>query len=259
MKKMAFMLWHIQGAETNAWKSEMGDLFDRLDPVADNIPALWDQFIVEFRSQYQDTQREHRARAQLETHRMKFPDIHQYISSFEELARLAGYTQGDEVTTCYIVKGLSPSVMIEVYKPPMPQTYAEIKQSAIDSTRFRMLIDDMLGKRQGRGRGQALRPSMFGRAPQPGRPFFQHQQQEQRPPQPAPQYNSSNALRWMNNTPVAMDLSRARAPTWGGRGNTFGKVAQQTRNPLTCFQCGKEGHFGGNCLKRASKSDCYRQ
>jgi hypothetical protein len=65
---------------------------------------------------------------------MKFPEIDQYISSFEELACLAGYIQGDEATTHYFVKGLSPSVMIDVYKPPILQIYMEIKQRAIDST-----------------------------------------------------------------------------------------------------------------------------
>ena len=256
MKKMAFMLSHIQGTETNAWKRDMGELLDVLDPIADNIPPLWDQFLDEFRTQFQDTQRENRARTHIETHRMRFPDIDQYISEFEELARTAGYTQGDEATTHYFVKGLSPSVMIDVYKPPMPQTYAEIKQRAIDSTRSRMLIDDILGKQgPGRGRGQPPRFGAFGRG-QPNRPFFQQQQnrsypQQQQNPQ-GQRYNSTNAPRWMNNTPVPMDLSRTRAPTWRGRGgNTYGRAApQQNRPPLICFQCGKEGHFAQNCSQR---------
>jgi hypothetical protein len=59
---------------------------------------------------------------------MKFLEINQYISSFKELACLAGYIQGDKATTHYFVKGLSPSVMIDIYKPPMLQMYTEIKQ-----------------------------------------------------------------------------------------------------------------------------------
>jgi len=31
---------------------------------------------------------------------------------------------------------------------------------------------------------------------------------------PQTQYNSTNALRWMNNVPVPMDLGRTRAPNW---------------------------------------------
>ena len=56
IKKVAFMLSHIQGAETAGWKRYMGRLLDGLDLVADNVPALWDQFLLEFHTQYQDTQ-----------------------------------------------------------------------------------------------------------------------------------------------------------------------------------------------------------
>lgn len=62
-----------------------------------------------------------------------------------------------------------------------------------------------------------------------------------------PQYNSMNAPRWMNNTPMLMDLSCTCAPTWRSTwGNTFGYAAQVPK-PLMCFQCGKEGHFAHNC------------
>ena len=150
----------------------MGHLLDALDPVADNVPALWDQFLLEFRMQYQDMQRHNHVRAQIEMHRMKFPNIDQYISSFKELARQAGYTQGDDTTTHYFVKGLVPSILIDVYKPPVPQTYTEIKQHAIDSTRSRMLIDNILGKQCRPNRGPPPPPRPFGCPPGQNRPFF---------------------------------------------------------------------------------------
>lgn len=83
---------------------------------------------------------------QIKNHHMKFLDIDQYISLFKELACLASYTQGNNTTTHYFIKGLVPSILIDVYKPPVPHTYAEIKQHAIDSMCSRMLIDDILGK-----------------------------------------------------------------------------------------------------------------
>ena len=247
IKKVAFTLSHIQGAETAGWKRDMGRLLDTLDPVTDNVPALWDQFLLEFRMQYQDTQCHNRARAQIETHRMKFPDIDQYILSFEELAWQAGYTQGDDATTHYFVKGLVPLVLIDIYKPPVPHTYAEIKQRAIDSTHSRMLIDDILGKRQGPSRGPPPPPHPFGRLPGQNCPFFSQNNPQPRGPPSAPQYNSTNTPRWMNNVPVLMDLSRARALTWRGNRNNAFRHATQAQRPLICFQCGKEGHFAHNC------------
>src|SRR6266851_6766237 len=92
---------------------------------------------------------------------------------------------------------------------------------------------------------------------------------QNRPPMPSgrppcfPQYNSTNAPRWMNNVPVPMDLSRGRAPfnhrggqqggqsQWrGARGN----VAQTDMPPPQikgpCFKCGKQGHCARECHSR---------
>ena len=61
-------------------------------------------------------------------------------------------------------------------------------------------------------------------------------------------YNSTNAPQWMNNTPVPMDLSQARAPNWHYNNQRMQSwVAQTNRPPLQCFNCGKEGHFVWNC------------
>jgi hypothetical protein len=37
------------------WAEDMGEWLDALNMPADNIPALWDEFEAEFRSQYQDS------------------------------------------------------------------------------------------------------------------------------------------------------------------------------------------------------------
>jgi hypothetical protein len=65
---------------------------------------------------------------------MKFLEIDMYIVKFEELVRQAGYTMGNPETVHTFIKGLTQSVMEEVFKPPHVMTYQEIKQKAIDCT-----------------------------------------------------------------------------------------------------------------------------
>jgi hypothetical protein len=61
MKKIAFMLTLIKGADTAGWTRDMGTFLDGLDP-GDNILELWTQFLVGFGQQFQDTQKEDHAR-----------------------------------------------------------------------------------------------------------------------------------------------------------------------------------------------------
>lgn len=44
-----------------------------------------------------------------------------------------------------------------------------------------------------------------------------------------------------------MNLSHAHTPTWRGTWNIVSRCTAQAQRPLTCFQCGKEGHFTQNC------------
>jgi hypothetical protein len=146
MKKIAFMLMLIKGADTAGWMWDMGTFLDSLD-LGDNIPELWTQFLVEFGQQFQDMQKEDWARAQLEGLHMKFPEIDTYIAKFEELAWQAGYTMGNPEMVHTFVKGLTQSVMEEVFKPPHVTMYQEIKQKAINYTRSRVLLDNILQSR----------------------------------------------------------------------------------------------------------------
>jgi hypothetical protein len=49
-KKIVFTLTHMKGPEV---AHDMGTLLDNLDP-ANNVDALWEQFLAEFAAQYQD-------------------------------------------------------------------------------------------------------------------------------------------------------------------------------------------------------------
>jgi len=56
MKKISLTLTLMQGEKVTGWVHDMGEFLDTLEPATDNVPLLWDQFIAEFREQFQDTQ-----------------------------------------------------------------------------------------------------------------------------------------------------------------------------------------------------------
>ena len=260
IKKVAFTLTLIKGPDTTGWTRDICTWLEGLNPAIDNVPAVWDQFLVEFAQQYQDSQRGQCTHLWLENLKMVHPLIDEYIAKFKDATRQAGYTQGNKATNHYFLKGLTPGVLLNVLKPPNVQGYAAIKEQAIESTRSRILIENLLGPR-GRGsgsntswglfhsfRGGAFQP--FNVLQGPPRPFFS--QNYSTPPQTGAtntqNYNSTTAPQWMNNMPVPMDLGHTRVSNWcyNNRG-VQGHIAQTNRAPLQCFNCGKEGHFTRNC------------
>jgi hypothetical protein len=72
---------------------------------------------------------------------MHFPDIDQYIATFEELARQAGYTIGNGETISFFLKGLTPSILGDIIKPPFVMNYVDIKQHAVNITKAKQLIE----------------------------------------------------------------------------------------------------------------------
>jgi len=144
IKKVALTLTLIKGPQVAGWTCNMGTWLDTLDLVLNNIPDVWDQFLYEFSQQYQDSQKENRARGKIECCTMKFPEIDDYIARFEDLARIAGYDANSSAVFQLFTKGLLDDILKEVLTSPTPQTYTELKEKAINSTRSKVLINNIL-------------------------------------------------------------------------------------------------------------------
>jgi len=131
---------------------------------------------------------------------MKYPEVDDYIAKFESLARIAGYTLGNQKTINIFLHGLNASVAEDLLKlHPELGNYDEVKRWAISATKARQIVDVL---KANRGTPNTPRPfPTFGQR-QGFRPPFRT---NQGPPQN--QYNSSNAPRWMRNQPVPMDTS----------------------------------------------------
>ena len=78
---------------------------------------------------------------------MSFPHIDPYASKFEDLCRLAGYTVGNEETISMFIDGLDPRILREVLHAPIPDTYQEIKQQAVDATKASLLVEAIHAQR----------------------------------------------------------------------------------------------------------------
>ena len=119
----------------------MGRWIDQLHLTNDNILLVWEQFLHKFKRQFKDSQQQQQAQLDLETCKMCFSDIDQYIATFEELARQASYTLGNGETISFFLKGLTPSVLEDVMKPPFITNYMDIKQHVVNITKAKQLIE----------------------------------------------------------------------------------------------------------------------
>ena len=126
-KKVAFTLTLIKGESAAQWVKDMGNWLNALVIPRDNIPGLWDQFLTEFREQFQDTQAAQRARNELRDCKMKGSDYDDYIMRFESLARKANYAIGNEETYNMFLQGLPEQLLYDTLKPPIPLNYNEAK------------------------------------------------------------------------------------------------------------------------------------
>ena len=89
IQRVALVLMLIQGPLVAEWHKNVGEWIDGLTPN-DDVPAVWDHFLDEFSTQFQDSQRSQRAMNELKALKMKWPLIDEYINDFEKLVRLAG-------------------------------------------------------------------------------------------------------------------------------------------------------------------------
>ena len=161
------------------------------------------------------------------------------------------------------IDGLDPRILGEVLCAPIPDTYQEIKQRAVDVTKVSLLVEAIHARRnQGNPQftNQRNFQNTFGQN-RPQHPFFQRNLAQPANNPNRPQYNSTNAPRWMNNIPVPMDIGRSQRgqnQNWRGwnqvnSAETWGTTATISPFRGSCYNCGKPGHMAKDC--RAKKGN----
>jgi Retrotransposon gag protein len=160
MKKMAFVLTLIKGDDVQGWVESMGTILDRLNPLVDNIPDVWNHFCNEFAEQFLDTTEQETAQTNLQKLRMEPGKIDQYISKFKELARRANYTVGNEETARLFLEGLTTQVMQDVLTTDRLHRYEDYKRRAVNANRNRSILFQILQSRDTRQKEGALQYSL---------------------------------------------------------------------------------------------------
>jgi Retrotransposon gag protein len=144
IQKVALALTLIKRAEVTRWARDIRTWVAGLNPATQNIPKVWEQFMAKFLDQFADTQATICTQTKLDELRMVYPHINKYIADFEKTARQAGYTQGNEETKHHFIQGMANEILEDVLWAPWPNTYAGLKERAIESTHTRILLRDIL-------------------------------------------------------------------------------------------------------------------
>src|SRR5712671_2537817 len=254
IRRITIALTFIKGPQVDGWVEGILEGLKQLHPVHDNIEYAYMNFLSQFESQFADSTKQEVAQVSLDRLAFHFPNINQYISDFEMLARKARYTIRSRELMNMFLKGLHtfPHIVKRIIDKS-PQDYYNLKDKTILVVKNQQLL-------------RAIKNSSTMT------PFQQNYQCPRYVPR-SPQYNSLNAPRNLNNTPVPMDLSQGRAPPnrWPrtdsqrSRGNVAQLGGEQSNGnatqvepkvtplPRKCYNCNKPGHFTRECCapKRA--------
>ena len=111
-----------------------------LQPADDNN-TTYQQFITNFRNRFMDSQKAQRARIELQTLKMTWPEIDEYISKFESIAHKAGYNPVDHNMMQQFLQGLPQSIGQKVLKDTMVKTYNQMKKKVISVTTSQHIIN----------------------------------------------------------------------------------------------------------------------
>ena len=152
-KKVAFTLTLIKGEELAQWVQNMGNWLDMLNPIADNIKYLWDQFLEAYTYQFQDSQAIQWARTKLKNCRMTNNNYDDYVSCFESLADKADYMRGSAEMYDMFLEGLPTNILYDTFKPPTPMTYKALKERVRALAQGKAIIDSLLWQRSGGTQG----------------------------------------------------------------------------------------------------------
>ena len=139
IKRIMIALMCIKGPEVNRWTQQQLEWLMTLQPIDDNN-TTYQQFIANFHARFMDSQKAQRARIELQTLKMTWPEIDEYISKFESIAHEASYNPADPNTMQQFLQGLPQSIGQKVLEDTMVEMYDQMKKKAISITTSQCII-----------------------------------------------------------------------------------------------------------------------
>ena len=94
-----------------------------------------------FQNHFMDLQKAQRVRIELQTLKMTWPEIDEYIPKFESIVHEAGYNPADPNTMQQFLQGLPQSVGQKVLEDTAVETYEQMKKKAISVTASQHIIN----------------------------------------------------------------------------------------------------------------------
>jgi len=143
MRRIAMALTYIKGDKVDRWVERIAEWWDTLNPAVHDVHYTWTLFLEAFRNQFLNHTKQQCAGIKIETLKLYFPVINKYVSEFEDLAMLTGYTIGSAETNNLFLKGLMSSADIfdKVIDHLVPNNYYELKNKVISIVKARQLVN----------------------------------------------------------------------------------------------------------------------
>ena len=90
-----------------------------------------------------DSQKAQRARIELQTLKMTWPEIDEYISKFKSIAHEAGYNPADHNTMQQFLQGLPQNISQKVLEDMTVEMYDQMKKKAISVMASQCIINNL--------------------------------------------------------------------------------------------------------------------
>ena len=139
IKRITIALTCIKGPEVNQWTQQQLEWLMTLQP-ADDTNTTYQQFITNFCTHFMDSQKAQQARIELQTLKMTWPEIDEYISKFKSITHEASYNPADPNTMQQFLQGLPQSIGQKVLEDTTVKMYNQMKKKAISVTASQCII-----------------------------------------------------------------------------------------------------------------------